>query len=288
MFEWFTDSAKEAMRHSQEEARELRHAFIGTEHLLLGVIAANTEAASVLAERGLPLDIARDKVRQRLAGHERLTADEALATLGIDLSAVKQRAEAAFGEGVLATPEDHPPFTPKAKKSLENSLAAALELACTEIGPEHMLLGLLRDGGGVAYEIVDTEVEGGVTEVLREVEAQIAASAGDDRPALDPDVVVNGALAIMQIVQTAGRGPLPPGDWAAKLREEASHGAAVFVDARQGEDALTRWVDAAKGLAAGLGFRTFPLGSQTYVLHPPDKRVTPDVRREILRQFSIS
>lgn len=284
MFESFTDAAKEAMRHSQLEARQLKHGFIGTEHLLLGVLAANTAAATVLAGRGLPLETARQKVQQRMAGYERLTADEALATLGIDLSEVKQRAEAAFGEGALPTPEDHPPFTPLAKKALENSLSAALELTCAEIRPEHMLLGLLRDSVGVAYEIVDADAEGGVSEVVREVEAGVAASVGDDRPALDPEVVVDGALALIQIVH-GGRVPLPPGDWIGELRQEASAGAAIFVDARRGEEALTRWVDAAKGLAAGLGFRTFPLGSQTYVLHPPDKRVTPDVRREILGRF---
>ena len=288
MFEKFTDAAKEAVQQSQVEARQLKHGFIGTEHLLLGVIAANTAAAGVLAARGLPLDAARQEIRRRMGESERPTTGEALATLGIDLDEVKQRAEAAFGEGALATPEDHPPFTPKAKKSLENSLTAALELASAEIAPEHILLGLLRDGGGVAYDLVDAKADGGASEVIREVEAQIDAALADDRPALDPETLVDGTLAIMQIVHGGGRGPLPPGDWAAKLRQETIQGAAVFVDARRGEDALTRWVDVARGLAAGLGFRTFPLGSQTYVLHPPDKRVTPDVRREILRQFSVS
>lgn len=291
MFERFTDAAKEAVQQSQVEARQLKHGFIGTEHLLLGVLAGHTAAATVLAERGLTLESARQRVQQRMEGYERLTAGEALATLGIDLHEVKQRAEAAFGEGALATPEDHPPFTPKAKKALENSLSAALELTCTEIAPEHILLGLLHEpgGGGVAHEIVDAEADGGAHEVRREIEAQIDASIGDDRPALDPDSVISGALAIFQIVHAgAGRPPLPPGDWIAQLREEAAQGAAVFVDARQGEDALTRWVDVARGLAAGLGFRTFPLGSQTYVLHPPDQRVTPEVRRQILSRFSVT
>ena len=290
MFERFTDTAKAAVQQSQIEARQLKHGFIGTEHLLLGVIAADTAAASVLADRGLDLETARQKIQQRMADYERLTADEALATLGIDLNEVKQRAEAAFGEGALPIPEDHAPFTPRAKKALENSLRAALELASPEIAPEHILLGLLRDGGaGLAHEIVNAEAEGGVSEVVQEVEVRIAASVEDDRPPLDPEAVVNGALAIMQIVHGGFRGgsaPLPPGDWTAELRRDASQGAAIFIDAREGEEALTRWVDAARGVAAGLGFRTFPLGSQTYVLHPPDQRVTPDVRRAILGRFS--
>ncbi len=292
MFERFTDTAKEAVRSSQEEALELKHGFVGTEHLLLGVLAVNTPAASLLGGLGLTLNAARREVRQRMADYERLTAKDALATLGIDLNEVKERADAAFGEGALALPEDHPLFTPKAKTALENALRAALELTSAEIAPEHILLGLLRDeGSGVAYQIVNDRANGGASEVVAQVEAQISASVRDERPALDPETVVSGVLAIMQIVHggfRGGRAPLPAGDWVAELRREVSEGAAIFVDARQGEEALTRWVDAARGLAAGLGFRTFPLGSQTYVLHPADKRVTPDVRREILVRFSVS
>lgn len=287
MFERFTDAAKEAVRTGQVEALQLKHGFVGTEHLLLGVLAVDTAAASLLVELGLSLAAARSEVRQRMADHERLTAKDALATLGIDLNEVKQRAEAVFGEGSLALPEDHPAFTPKAKKALENSLRAALELTSDEIAPEHILLGLLRDeSSGVAYQIVNARANGGASGVVEAVEAQISAAVRDELPELESETVVHGGLAMRYILH--GVRGLPPGDWASELRRDASKGAAIFIDAREGDEELTRWVDAAKGLAAGLGLRAFPLGSQIYVLHPPDKRVTPDVRREILGRFAVS
>ena len=120
MFERFTDEARRALTVAQEEARGLDHDFIGTEHLLLGLLAsAGGAAGDALTELGVTLAEARDKVEER----------------------VHPTRSAAQGT---------PPFTPLAKKALERSLRAALSLNDSFIGPEHVLLGLIDvpDGGG--------------------------------------------------------------------------------------------------------------------------------------------
>ncbi len=152
MFERFTTPARESVRRAQEEARELRHRHIGTEHLLLGVASVEGPAARALASRGLTPDVLRGRLMV-------LTDDgldrDALATLGIDLERVRQATEAHLGPGALDKQRPpvkggHLPLTKGAKKALELSLREALHLKSGEIGTGHLLLGLLREGEGLA------------------------------------------------------------------------------------------------------------------------------------------
>jgi hypothetical protein len=124
MFERFTDRARRVVVLAQEEARMLNHNFVGTEHILLGLI------------------------------HERQgVAASALQSLGISLEAVRQQVEQIIGQGQRA-PSGHIPFTPRAKKVLELSLREAHQLGHDYIGTEHLLLGLIREGEGVAAQVL--------------------------------------------------------------------------------------------------------------------------------------
>ena len=124
MFERFTDRARRVLVLAQEEARLLNHSFIGTEHILLGLIGEGDGLAA-----------------------------QALATLGITPEAVRQKVEETIG--VAGTGRSgSPPFTPRAKKVLELSLRETLQLGHDHIGTEHLLLGLVREGEGVAATIL--------------------------------------------------------------------------------------------------------------------------------------
>jgi ATP-dependent Clp protease ATP-binding subunit ClpC len=125
MFEKFTDRARRAVVWAQEEARALNHDFIGTEHILLGLVR---EGGGVAAK--------------------------ALESLGISLEAVRERVEGAVPPGQHSRPAGHIPFTPRAKKVLELSLSEAKVLGHPYIGTEHILLGLLREGDGVAAQVL--------------------------------------------------------------------------------------------------------------------------------------
>ena len=124
MFERFTDRARRAVELAQEEARRLNHNYIGTEHILLGLIREGEGVAA-----------------------------RALESLGISLEAVRQQVEKIIGRGQQA-PSGHIPFTPRAKKVLELSLRESLQLGHNYIGSEHILLGLLREGDGVAAQVL--------------------------------------------------------------------------------------------------------------------------------------
>jgi ATP-dependent Clp protease ATP-binding subunit ClpA len=155
MFERFTDEAREVVRAAQTEATAADSAQIGTEHLLLGVLAdPEAPAARLLARLGLPAADARADVGC-LAGGPELDAG-ALATLGIDLDEVRRRVEGAFGPGALARGPSRarPRFGRDAKKSLELALREAIALGDRHIGAEHVLLGLLREGEGAAARIL--------------------------------------------------------------------------------------------------------------------------------------
>ena len=157
MFERFTRSARETVEQAQVEARALGHHFTGTEHLLLGVAASAGDASCVLADNGATPEALRAAIRPPLDG-------EALASLGIDLEAVRHRVDASFGPGALErgrrTRSGHLPFTAAAKKSLELALREAIQLGDRHIGPEHVLLGLLREGSAAAVlRRTDTPVE---------------------------------------------------------------------------------------------------------------------------------
>jgi len=131
MFERFTDRARRVVDLAQEEARRLDHNYIGTEHILLGLIR---EGGGVIHEgEGV--------------------AAKALESLGISPQAVRARVEEIIGRGQQA-PSGHIPFTPRAKKAMELSLRESLQLGHNYIGTEHILLGLIREGDGVAAQVL--------------------------------------------------------------------------------------------------------------------------------------
>jgi ATP-dependent Clp protease ATP-binding subunit ClpA len=162
MFERFTDEARTITVAADRHAGALHHGWIGTEHLLLGLLDDHERrAARVLIARGVTGEWVREEV-ERIVGRGEPDLDaDALATLGIDLDAVRERVERAFGPGALAgrcgrrsRGEWRRPFTPRAKKTLELSLREALAAGDSFIGAEHLLLGLVREGDGVAARIL--------------------------------------------------------------------------------------------------------------------------------------
>src|ERR1700742_3629238 len=126
VFERFTDRARRVLVLAQEEARLLNHSFIGTEHILLGLIHEGEGLAA-----------------------------KALESLGVSLEAVREKVEETIGPAASST-TGSPPFTPRAKKVLELSLREALQLGHNYIGTEHMLLGLVREGEGVAAQVLQS------------------------------------------------------------------------------------------------------------------------------------
>jgi hypothetical protein len=124
MFERFTDRARRVVVLAQEEARVLHHNYIGTEHILLGLLREREGVAAMVLER-----------------------------IGISAEAVREKVASIIGEGG-DVPTGHIPFTPRAKKVLELSLREALQLGHNYIGTEHILLGLVREGEGVAAQVL--------------------------------------------------------------------------------------------------------------------------------------
>jgi ATP-dependent Clp protease ATP-binding subunit ClpC len=124
MFEKFTDKARRVVVLAQEEAKLLNHNYIGTEHILLGLIHEGEGVAA-----------------------------KSLEALGINLESVREQVQEIIGQGQQA-PTGHIPFTPRAKKVLELSLREALQLGHSYIGTEHLLLGLIREGEGVAAQVL--------------------------------------------------------------------------------------------------------------------------------------
>src|SRR6202162_234100 len=124
MFERFTDRARRVVVLAQEEARMLNHNYIGTEHILLGLIHEGEGVAA-----------------------------KALESLGISLEAVRQQVEEIIGQGQQA-PSGHIPFTARAKQVLELAHRESVQLGHNYIGTEHILLGLIREGDGVAAQVL--------------------------------------------------------------------------------------------------------------------------------------
>jgi hypothetical protein len=152
MFERFTNRARRAVVLAQEEARLLNHNYIGTEHLLLGLIH---EAEGVAAK--------------------------ALEALDVSLEAVRREVEEIIGQGE-STPPGHIPFTPRAKKVLELSLREAKQLRCNYIGTEHILLGLVREGEGVAAKVL-VKLGADLPRVRQQVTQLLSAYAGGEEGA---------------------------------------------------------------------------------------------------------
>ncbi|GII48078.1 hypothetical protein Psi02_45020 [Planotetraspora silvatica] len=125
MFERFTDRARRVVLLAQEEARMFDHRYIGSEHVLLGLVhEGEGVAAKILQEEGVELDALREDVREMV------------------------------GTGSSPSPGEHIPFTPRAKKILELSLRESLNLRHNYIGTEHILLGLIREGGGAGARLL--------------------------------------------------------------------------------------------------------------------------------------
>jgi ATP-dependent Clp protease ATP-binding subunit ClpC len=141
MFARFTDRARRAVVRAQEEARMLDHSFIGSEHILLGLI--HDEVGGVGAK--------------------------ALESLGISLETVRNQVEEISGRG-QAPPPGHIPFTPQAKRVLELALSESRALGHSYIGTEHILLGLIRQGEGVAAQVLSglgADLDGARAQVTR-------------------------------------------------------------------------------------------------------------------------
>jgi len=176
VFERFTDRARRTVVFAQEEARFLNHNYIGTEHILLGLLRVEDGLAAM-----------------------------ALTSLGVSLEAARGRVEEIVGRG-HAMVQGHIPFTPRSKKVLELSLREALQLGHNYIGTEHILLGLIREGEGVAAQVLrklgadlnrvrqtvvqllpgytaETEAAGGeAVGVFTEVVSPTSEPLGDDAP----------------------------------------------------------------------------------------------------------
>src|SRR6187200_729602 len=149
MFERFTDRARRVVVLAQEEARMLNHNYIGTEHILLGLIHEGEGVAA-----------------------------KALESMDISLNAVREQVQEIIGEGSHA-PSGHIPFTPRAKKVLELSLREALQLGHNYIGTEHILLGVVREGEGVAAQVL-VKLGADLSRVRQEVIGLMSAHAGPD------------------------------------------------------------------------------------------------------------
>ncbi len=148
MFERFTDRARRCVVLAQEEARMLNHNYIGTEHILLGLIHEGDGVAA-----------------------------KAMEALNISLEAVRSQVEEIIGQG-QAAPTGHIPFTPRAKKVLELSLREALQLGHSYLGTEHILLGLIREGEGVAAQVLQ-KLGADLNRVRKKVIELLEGSAGE-------------------------------------------------------------------------------------------------------------
>jgi hypothetical protein len=228
MFERFTDRARRVVVLAQEEARLLNHDHIGTEHILLGLIHEGEGVAYL-----------------------------ALTELGISLDAVRAQVEAEIGQGSEA-PGGHIPFTPRAKKVLELSLREALQLGHNYIGTEHILLGLIREGEGVAAQVLVGL--GADLDRVRQQVVQLLANAG----ASQAEQVAAGPSRIRQQAVTAmvAGGP-------GSYRDEPAE--------------LVRVVPLAREVFHGLGFRVVLISLEVwsgwldlrYALLPDGPPATP-------------
>src|SRR4249920_1661767 len=169
MFERFTDRARRVVVLAQEEARVLDHNYIGTEHILLGLIHEGEGVAA-----------------------------RALESLGISLEAVRTQVQEMIGPGDEA-PTGHIPFTPRAKKVLELSLREALGLGHNYIGTEHILLGLIREGEGVAAKVL-IKLGGNLDRVRQQVIQSLADASqlqAEQVGAVPPRISQEQAMAMV-------------------------------------------------------------------------------------------
>jgi ATP-dependent Clp protease ATP-binding subunit ClpA len=176
VFERFTPEAREAVARAQHEAQAFAHPWIGTEHLLLGVLAADSPGAALLAESGVTLDSVRAAL-EAVVGRGGFCARDAAAlrSVGIDLDQVRRAAEASFGPGALDRPPawrcrrrslfrhrwpqldaalEQLPFMPRAKRALERASMEAERSRHGELDLDQLLFGLLDPKGNMAVELI--------------------------------------------------------------------------------------------------------------------------------------
>ncbi|MGI8666005.1 MAG: Clp protease N-terminal domain-containing protein [Jatrophihabitans sp.] len=176
MFERFTGRARTVVAGAQDEARNLRQPFIGTEHLLLSLLAHEGLGQELLVARGMTAEATRTRLRAEEDPDGRLDP-AALATLGIDLGQVRRAAEQQFGPGALSAgakpmPQGHLPFNKQAKKVLELAVREAMAAHCQTINSGHLLLGVLAEGDGLGARLI---LEAGVQAAELTAEARLRA-----------------------------------------------------------------------------------------------------------------
>lgn len=185
MFEKFTDKARRVVVLAQEEAKLLNHNYIGTEHILLGLIHEGEGVAA-----------------------------KALEALGINLEQVREQVQEIIGQG-QQSPSGHIPFTPRAKKVLELSLREALQLGHSYIGTEHLLLGLIREGEGVAAQVL-TKLGADTNKVRQQVIQLLSGFQGKESVAVGGETSPQpkGSQILDQygrnLTQAAAEGKLDP------------------------------------------------------------------------------
>jgi ATP-dependent Clp protease ATP-binding subunit ClpA len=158
VFERFTAEARLVVARAQDEALSLGHNYVGTEHLLLGLFGEDTVASRAIESVGLTRAAVTGAVRAIVGECPELAPrpdPDALAAVGIDLEVVRRSIEASFGPGALERTcawqrGQGRRFTPRAKKTLQLALREAISLGHPYLGPEHILLGLVREAEGVA------------------------------------------------------------------------------------------------------------------------------------------
>jgi ATP-dependent Clp protease ATP-binding subunit ClpC len=171
MFERFTDRSRRVLVYAQDEARDLGHDFIGTEHLLLGLVREGDGIAA-----------------------------KTLRAVGVTEIAIREKIEALVGRGDSSP--GSPPFTERAKKTLELSLREALQLGHSYIGTEHLLLGLVRKGDGVAVQILrDLNIE--QTQIRESVMEMMSHQSGRDVIGSPGEVHIDSAI-LRGVVRTVG------------------------------------------------------------------------------------
>jgi len=198
MFERFTAQARATVKAAQAQARALRHDRVGTEHMLLALLdpEAAGVAAQVLRDAGVTADDVRARIEEHVGRGPRLLGEAdaaALREIGIDLDAVRAKIEETFGEGALRPPVryhsrglfglrrrrpayERGTFSPRAKKALELSLREAIRLKHNHIGTEHILLGILREGEGLAARVL-TEAGASLNDLRERVHHALRAAA---------------------------------------------------------------------------------------------------------------
>jgi ATP-dependent Clp protease ATP-binding subunit ClpA len=212
MFERFTDRSRQVVVTAQEEARNLDHNYIGTEHILLGLLVAEGIAATALRQLGL--------------GREAVVAD------------VVQ----IVGRG-KDTPSGHIPFTPRAKKVLELALREALKLKHNYIGTEHILLALVREGEGVAAQILVNRLKD-LEAVRTTVTNLILTGESDEKPASRPKKTAAANEAFSAAEAMAGAAPVGSHHLLeALVRAEGSMAAKVLAELGLDADAIAAKIE---------------------------------------------